>query len=58
MTFDWGGGGGGGGGGERIREGSGFYIYAFCCSFEQAHLCVVSGLLFDLFVKLLVFLKS
>ena len=46
MTFGW--------GGERIREGSGFYISAFCCYFEQAHFVFVSGLLFDLFVKLLV----
>ena len=35
-------------------EGSGFYISAFCCYFEQAHFVFVSGLLFDLFVKLLV----
>ena len=50
MTFGWGGGGGRG----RISDGSGFYLSSFCCYFEQAHFMFVSGLLFVLFVKLLV----
>ena len=49
MTFGW---------GERISEGSCFYIYAFCFYFEQVHFVFVSGLLFDLFVKLLVVFKK
>ena len=49
MTFGWGGGGGGG-----VSEGSNLYIYAFVTILSKPILCCFSGLLFVLFLKLLV----